>query len=111
MPIRKPKLDKEEQRKFRALLLRLQTAGVITGTSGGIPPEPRRLHLRQLDDSCSRVHDLPGGQIVVVLLCDLMAFRAGCTLRDCAISLPWADLDLCDPGDIPYYENLIRRLA
>ena len=111
MPTRKPNLNKEEQRKFRALILRLQAASIDTGTSGGQLSVPKRLDLRQLEYLFCRVHDLPGGQVVVILLCELMALRAGATVRDCAISLPWGpELDLCDSGDTPCYDDVIRGL-
>jgi hypothetical protein len=109
MPTRKPNLSKEEHRKFRALILRLQAAGIATGTSGGLLSVPKRLDLRQLEYLFCRVHDLPGGQVVVILLCELMALRAGATVRDCAISLPWGpELDLCDPEYTPWYNDLIQ---
>lgn len=111
MPTRKPNLSKEEQRKFSALILRLQAAGIATGTSGGLLPVPKRLDLRQLEDLFCRVHDLPGGRVVVILLCELMALRAGVTVRDFAISLPWGpELDLSDPEYTPSYNELIRGL-
>lgn len=110
MPIRKPNLSKEEHRKFRALILRLQAAGIDTGTSGGLLPVPKTLDLRQLEYLFCRIHDLPG-RVVVILLCELMAMRAGVTVRDCAISLPWGpELDLCDPEDTPSYNDLIQGL-
>jgi hypothetical protein len=111
MPTRKPNLSKEEQRKFRALILRLQAAGIDTGTSGGLLPVPKTLDLRQLEYLFCRVHDLPGGRVVVILLCELMALRARAIVRDCAIWLPWGpELDLCDPEDTPSYNDLIRGL-
>jgi hypothetical protein len=111
MPTRKPNLSKEEQRRFRALIPRLQAAGVATGTSGGLLPVPKRLDLRQLEYLFCRVHDLPGGQVVVILLCELMALAAGATVRDCAIWLPWGpELDLSDPEYTPSYDDLIRGL-
>ena len=46
---------------------------------------------------------------MVILLCELMALRAGATVRDCAISLPWGpELDLCDPEYTPWYNDLIQ---
>lgn len=109
MPTRKPKLNKEEQRKYWTLISRLRAAGVITGTAGELPSTPKRLDLRQLEYPFCRVHDLPGEQVVLILLCKLMALRAGATVRDCAISLPWGpELDLCDPGDTPYYDDLVH---
>jgi hypothetical protein len=111
MPTRKPNLSKEEQRRFRALIPRLQAAGVATGTSGGLPSVPKRLGLRQLEYLFCRVHDLPGAQVVVILLCELMALAAGATVRDCAIWLPWGpELDLSDPEYTPSYDDLIRGL-
>jgi hypothetical protein len=111
MPTRKPNLNKEEQRKFRALILRLQAASIDTGTSGGQLPVEKRLDLRQLEYLFCRVHDLPGGRVVVILLCELMALRAGVTVRDCAISLPSGpELDLSDPEYTPSYNDLIRGL-
>ncbi len=109
MPTRKRKLSLEEQRKFRALILRLQAAGVATGTSGGLLSVPKRLDLRQPEYLFSRVHDLPGGQVVLILRCELMALRTGATVRDCEISLPWGpELELCDPEYTPWYNDLIR---
>lgn len=109
MPTRKPKLSKEGQRKFRSLILRLQAAGVATGTSGGLLSVPKRLDLWQEEYVFSRVHDLPGEQVAVILRCELMALRAGATVRDCVISLPWGqELEQCDPADIPCYDNLIQ---
>ncbi len=108
MPIRARK-PSQDRRHFLALLLRLQAAGIATGTSAGLLSVPRRLDLRQLEPLFSRVHDLPGGQVVVLLRCELMALRAGATVRDCAISLPWgSELDLCDPEFTPWYNDVIR---
>ena len=88
MPTPERKPSKEEQRKFSVLIRRLQAAGVATGTSGGMPSVPKRLDLRQLEYLFCRVHDLPGGQVVVILSCELMALRAGATVRDFVVSLP-----------------------
>jgi hypothetical protein len=111
MPTRKRKLSNEEQRKFRALILRLQAAGIATGASAGLLLVPKRLDVRQLEYLFSRVHDLPDGQVVVILYCELMAMRAGATVRDCVIGLPWGpELDLGDPEYIPWYDDLIRGL-
>jgi hypothetical protein len=110
MPIRKPNLSKEELRKFRALILRLRAAGIDTGISG-LPPVPERLGLWQLEYLFCRVHDLPGAQVAVILLCELMALSTGASIRDCTIWLPWGpELELCDPEDTPYYDDVIRGL-
>jgi hypothetical protein len=51
------------------------------------------------------------GRFVYNLLCELMALRAGVTVRDCAISLPWGpELDLSDPEYTPSYNDLIQGL-
>ena len=111
MPTREPKLSPEEQRKFSALALRLQAAGVRTGTSGLLLLVPKSVDLWQLEYLFCRVHELPGSRVAVILLCELVALRAGAAIRDCAIWLPWGpELDLCDPEDILWYHDLVRGL-
>jgi len=71
----------------------------------------KRLILTQLEYVFSRVHELPSGQVVAILLCELMALKAGATVRECKISLAGnRELDLGDPDDIPCYDKLIRGL-
>ena len=109
MPTKRRRLSKEEQVKFRALILRLQKAGIATGTSGEPLSVPKRLDIRQPEYFFSRVHHLPGSQVTLVLQCELMALRAGATIRDCAISLPWGpELDLSDPEYTPWYNDVIQ---
>ncbi len=111
MPIRRSKLSQEEQRKCSALALRLDAAGVPTGTSSRLLIVPNSLELRQLDYLFCRVHDLPGGQVVLILPSELVALRARAAIRDFVISLAWGpELDLCDPEDIPRYDDLIGGL-
>lgn len=111
MPTRKPKLSPEEHRKFSALALRLQAAGVPTGTSDLLLLVPKSVDLRQLEYLFCRVHVLPGAQVAVILLCELAALRAGAAIRSCVICLPRGpELDLCDPEDIPGYHGLIGGL-
>lgn len=96
---------------MRGLILRLQAAGIATETLSDLLSVPKRLDVRQLEYGFSRVHDLPGAQVTVILHCELMGLRVGATVRECVISLPWGpELDLLDPEDTPWYNDLIQGL-
>ena len=112
MPIRKSRLIGEEQQEFRARVLRLKRAGIVTGTSGKPSSVPKRFILRQIDRELARIHDLPSGEVAAVMLCELMALKPGATIRHCAMTPPWGgpQLDLSEPQESPWYDGLIQGL-
>ena len=71
-----------EKEEHRGRLLRLQQMGIATGDEGNFSTKPNRLILEQIDPEFARVHDLPDGEVAVIVLAKLTVLGSGVMITD-----------------------------
>ncbi len=109
MPTRRSKRNKTEDQEHRARLLWLEEMGIPTGCAGDPAPEPNRLTFEQIDHELARVCELPSGAVAVVVPAKMTVLTSGILITDMEVTIPFdgPQLDLSDPEEISYYQDLI----
>jgi hypothetical protein len=112
MPKTKSRFTAAEREEDRGRLLRLKQMGIATGDEGNLLTKPNRLILEQIDPEFARVHDLPDGEVAVIVLARLTVLGSGVLITDQRMTLAWdgSPLDLRDPTEHKYFENLVEGL-
>ena len=112
MPKQQLKITKTEYQEYRARLLRLEEMGVPTGSVSGASPEPDRLTVKQTEDECAWIYELPSGAVAVVAPAKLTVRVPGTLITHAEVAIPDFDceLDLSDPGESQWYAQLMKQL-
>ena len=112
MPKQQLKITKTEYQEYRARLLRLKEMGVPTGSVCGASPEPDRLTVEQTEDECAWIYELPSGFVAFVAPAKLTVQVPGTLIKHAEVAIPDFDcgLDLSDPGESPWYAQLMKLL-
>jgi hypothetical protein len=112
MPTRKSRLTKTEYQEYRARLLRLEKMGIPIGCADDPSPEPDRLILEQIHHDLARIYDLPSGEVEVVVPAKMTVLISGLLITHVEMMVPGDDfpLELSDPEESFYYQDLIARL-
>ena len=102
------RFTKVQAREQRATLRWLQEIGIKVECDGDPPHEPELLTLEQVDTELAKLYVLPWGEIAVVWFAELMVLRFGGLITGSEMRMPWGDvLDLSDPKECSYYDDLI----
>jgi hypothetical protein len=111
MTKRRSTLSSAERQEYRDRLLRLERMGVAIGPVGKTLYEPARLTF-EFDHRFARVYDLPLGEVAVMAPAKMTVFTSGTLITDAVMIAPWNDLslELSDPKECPYYDDLTRKL-
>jgi hypothetical protein len=112
MSNKKSRLNKIELREYHSRLLRLERMGIPIGCTWEPTPESARLDIQQVGSEFARIYELPGQAIGVVVPAKMTVRKSGILITDSEMKAPWdvCELDLGDPSEISYYEDLIRGL-
>jgi hypothetical protein len=111
LPTRRLKRTKAQDREYRALLLQLKEMGVLVGCIDDPPGQPSSLTVEQIDHEFAKLYELPWGEVAIVVLAKLTVLKAGILITDSEVTTPWDGLlELGDPTESTYYEDLIRGL-
>ena len=112
MPRQKLRLTRTEYQEHRSRLLRLKEMGIAIWCASNPSPEPERFTLEQIDHDLANIYDFPSGYVAVVVHAKLKVLVSGILITDLEMTTPWdgPQLDLSDPRDFPYYEDLISGL-
>jgi hypothetical protein len=111
MPITKSRLTRTEAQEYRTRLLQLEKMGIPIWRGGDFWHEPDPLTVEQIDDHLAWIYELPLGEIAVVVFAELTVLRSGILIMDRGVKTQWDDfLDLSDPKESTYYEDIIHGL-
>jgi hypothetical protein len=112
MTTRKLRLTKTEDQQHRARLLRLEQMGIPIGCADDASPEPDRLILEQIQHGFARIYELPSGAVAVVVPAKMTVLNAGILITDLEMTTGLDDypLDLSDPTEWPYYQDVVAGL-
>lgn len=113
MPRPKLKLSAAEAELYSRRFSRLKEMGVAGGCDGDflceVPGQVREdFELQQIDHVLAQVHDLSGG-LVVMLHAKLLVHAGATLITRSEMAIPWYPLalDLDDPEDSPFYQDVI----
>jgi hypothetical protein len=109
MPTQKLRFNRKEQDEYRSRLRQLREIGVPVGSERDSVTDPNRFRLTQVCHSFARVHDLPLGQVAIVLYANLAALKNDVMISESQLIVPWDDfpLDLDDPESTSFYKEIM----
>ncbi len=109
MPTRKSRLTKTEDQENRNSLSQLEGMGIPIGRPLDRLHEPDWITLEQTGYELAGIYELLLNEVVVVVPAKMTIQKSGILVTHIALITPWENwsLDLCDPEESLYYENLI----
>lgn len=110
MPITKSRLTRTEAQEYRTRLLELEKMGIPIWRGGDFWHEPNSISLEQIEPAV--IYELPLDDIAFVGPVEMTVLTSRILIKAAEMTTPWDDLllDLSDPEEIPYYEDLIAKL-